>query len=157
MSSGKLERVMSKSFSSLRLSEDDESHEPKQAEGPVDPTAEAPESPPAPTSQRICQCSFCGLGDGRVARLFQGRAGYICDECVDVCIDLLADYQLHAIPPPEIKRSWRERWFGETKTLVCGFTPHTHDNQQGERFFCSTDIQICDHCIRQCALLKSNA
>ena len=65
------------------------------------------------------RCSFCGLGEGEVARLFQGQAGYICDECVEVCLTLLADYRALGLAPPEPKRSWYQRWFGEEETVAC--------------------------------------
>ena len=110
------------------------------------------ESVLAPTAR----CSFCGLGEGEVARLFQGRAGYICDECVEVCLTLLADYRALGLAPPEPKRSWYQRWFGEEETVACSFTPHDQENPQGERLFASPGIQICEQCVAACAALKYN-
>jgi ClpX C4-type zinc finger len=141
---------MSGSFSSLGLSAD--GGHPLEQTRPLEEIPESVEQASAPLS-----CTFCGLGQGEAARLFQGRAGFICDECVDVCTALIADYQEHAIAPPEDRSSWRERWFGGKKSLECSFTPHGHDNPQGERLFASPEIQICDLCIRQCAILKAEA
>ncbi|MFN7926674.1 MAG: ClpX C4-type zinc finger protein [Blastocatellia bacterium] len=28
------------------------------------------------------RCSFCGLGEGRVERLFEGRSCFICNDCI---------------------------------------------------------------------------
>jgi hypothetical protein len=37
------------------------------------------------------RCSFCRKGDADVRKLIAGPQVYICDECVDVCVDILAD------------------------------------------------------------------
>ncbi len=145
---------MSRSFSSLGLSAAEQ--RPLEQAGALQEISEAAEQAAYEIAAPL-RCTFCGLGEGEVARLFQGRAGYICDECVDVCAVLITDYQEHAIAPPEDRTSWLDRWFGGKKALECGFTPHGHDNPQGERLFASPEIQICDQCIRQCALLKAEA
>jgi len=103
----------------------------------------------------IARCSFCGLGEGEAERLFQGRAGYICGECVDVCSDLLSDFRELGLAPPESKRSWYQRWFSEDIQVTCSFTPHDDENPQGERLFPGQRVQICEQCIRACAALIS--
>ncbi|MEA3296545.1 MAG: ATP-dependent Clp protease ATP-binding subunit ClpX [candidate division Zixibacteria bacterium] len=37
------------------------------------------------------RCSFCGKPAGQVQRLFSGHESYICDECVELCSELLLD------------------------------------------------------------------
>lgn len=37
------------------------------------------------------RCSFCGKREGQVKRLIAGPGVYICDECVDLCCDILQD------------------------------------------------------------------
>ncbi|MBR5280902.1 MAG: ATP-dependent Clp protease ATP-binding subunit ClpX [Clostridia bacterium] len=37
------------------------------------------------------RCSFCGKREGQVKRLIAGPGVYICDECIDVCCDILQD------------------------------------------------------------------
>ncbi|MEP7271630.1 MAG: ClpX C4-type zinc finger protein [Acidobacteriota bacterium] len=113
-----------------------------------------PEEASAPRTEPA-RCSFCGLGEGEVERLFQGRAGYICGECVDVCLELLADYRELGIAPPESKRSWYQRWFAENIDVACSFTPHDEESPQGERLFPGPGVQICEQCVRACAVLKS--
>lgn len=57
------------------------------------------------------RCSFCGKPAGQVRRLFSGYESFICDECVDLCSDLLQNapetgvqQEITNIPPPaEIK------------------------------------------------------
>ncbi len=36
-------------------------------------------------------CSFCGKSQNEVKKLVAGRGVYICDECIDVCINIVAD------------------------------------------------------------------
>ena len=36
-------------------------------------------------------CSFCGLERKKVRKLISGSAAYICDECVNICIEVLFD------------------------------------------------------------------
>lgn len=113
---------------------------------------------PFPEQNVVARCSFCGLGEGEVERLFQGRAGYICGECVDVCVELIADFRALGMAPPESKRSWYQRWFSEDIHVTCSFTPHDDENPQGERLFPGQHVQICEQCIRACAaLIKGDA
>jgi len=35
------------------------------------------------------RCSFCGKAAGQVKRLFSGHESFICDECVELCYDLI--------------------------------------------------------------------
>lgn len=45
-----------------------------------------------PTSEdKQVRCSFCGKREGQVKRLIAGPGVYICDECVDLCCDILQD------------------------------------------------------------------
>lgn len=36
-------------------------------------------------------CSFCGKGHRRVRKLIAGPKVFICNECVDLCVDILAE------------------------------------------------------------------
>ncbi len=57
------------------------------------------------------RCSFCGKPAGQVRRLFSGYESFICDECVELCSDLLqsapdtvAEKKITKVPTPaEIK------------------------------------------------------
>lgn len=104
------------------------------------------------------RCSFCGLGEGEVARLFEGHAGYICDECVDVCVLLLHDYREMGIKPPKVNQPWYKKLFGENDhgNHACSFNIHDRNNPQGDRLFPGINAQICDKCIRACEVLKSS-
>lgn len=57
------------------------------------------------------KCSFCGKGQEQVKRLIAGPGVYICDECIDLCSEIIADEfeenvqtDISALPKPsEIK------------------------------------------------------
>ncbi len=38
-------------------------------------------------------CSFCGKTQSEVGKLIAGEDAYICNECVDVCLDLVQTSQ----------------------------------------------------------------
>lgn len=106
----------------------------------------------------VLRCSFCGLGEGEVARLFEGTSGFICDECVDVCVQLLHDYREMGAKPPKANQPWYKKLFSgeDTNPITCSFNVHDRDNPQGERIFPGINAQICDKCIRACELLKAS-
>ncbi len=35
------------------------------------------------------KCSFCGKAQGEVVKLIAGLGVYICDQCVDLCHDII--------------------------------------------------------------------
>lgn len=42
-------------------------------------------------NNEILYCSFCGKSQSEVKKLVAGRGVYICDECIEVCINIVAD------------------------------------------------------------------
>ena len=36
-------------------------------------------------------CSFCGKGQSEVRKLIAGPTVYICDECIELCNDIIAE------------------------------------------------------------------
>lgn len=64
------------------------------------------------TEDRSIQCSFCGKSDAYVKRLIAGPNVHICNECVDLCTEIIAedwhegmDYSPHAIGTVESEMS----------------------------------------------------
>ncbi len=112
----------------------------------------------AQPQRQLLRCSFCGLGEGEVARLFEGHSGYICDECVDVCDQLLQDYREMGLKPPKVDQPWYKKLFGDNGggDNSCSFNIHDRSNPQGERLFPGIDAQICEKCVRACEVLKSS-
>lgn len=41
--------------------------------------------------KNTCRCSFCGKTEDSVKRLIEGPNAYICNECVDLCVELFKD------------------------------------------------------------------
>ena len=39
----------------------------------------------------VLYCSFCGKSQNEVKKLVAGRGVYICDECIEVCINIVAE------------------------------------------------------------------
>ena len=49
--------------------------------------------------RRYTRCSFCGKGQDQVKRLIAGPGVYICNACVALCNEVLADYDGPGGPP----------------------------------------------------------
>jgi hypothetical protein len=45
---------------------------------------------PSPEGRASARCSFCGKFQYQVKRLIAGPGVFICDECVMLCIDIIA-------------------------------------------------------------------
>ena len=43
--------------------------------------------------RRVLVCSFCGKTDAEVDKLVAGPSAYICSECVDLCSEIIAEYE----------------------------------------------------------------
>jgi hypothetical protein len=100
------------------------------------------------------RCSFCGLGEGRVAHLFEGRSGYICNDCVRVCAQLLADYREAGFRPSLVKAPWYRRWLGDERALAaCNFCGALCG--VGGRLLAGPDSQICEQCVRTCEAIDA--
>lgn len=63
------------------------------------------------TENKPVRCSFCGRSQDQVRKLFSGNKACICDECVEICIEMLdEDYEefddgsgINLLKPKEIK------------------------------------------------------
>ncbi len=40
---------------------------------------------------KMCRCSFCGKAENEVMRLIEGPGAYICNECVELCVEIFKD------------------------------------------------------------------
>ena len=52
---------------------------------------------PDPTLVKCLYCSFCGKSQHEVRKLVAGPAVYICDECVDLCTEIVDEQLLRLI------------------------------------------------------------
>ncbi len=73
----------------------------------------------------VLRCSFCNKDQNDVRKLIAGPTVYICDECVEVCNDIIADdnrYENKGAPrttlptPPEIKKFLDDYVIGQERT-----------------------------------------
>src|SRR5579871_3998670 len=81
-------------------------------------------------------CSFCGKSQDEVRKLIAGPTVYICDECIDLCNDIIAEEtdgeeafgQTSAVPKPaEIKRVLNQYVIGQDRAKkVLSVAVHNH-------------------------------
>lgn len=70
---------------------------------------DAAQSRPAPAGspqtltpqEKLLYCSFCGKNQHEVQKLVAGPAVYICDECVDLCVDFVDEHLLGLVKGDE--------------------------------------------------------
>ena len=57
------------------------------------------------------KCSFCGISQDQVRKLIAGPGVYICDECIDLCNEILdeelLDNQANTNNSPQVKRNYQ--------------------------------------------------
>jgi ATP-dependent Clp protease ATP-binding subunit ClpX len=71
----------------------------------------------------VLRCSFCGKSQDEVKRLIAGPAAYICDECIDLCNDIILEEgaaeqsktRKRLWTPKEINQKLDEYIIGQTK------------------------------------------
>ncbi|MDH3889532.1 MAG: ATP-dependent Clp protease ATP-binding subunit ClpX [candidate division Zixibacteria bacterium] len=99
------------------------------------------------------RCSFCGKPAGQVRRLFSGYESFICDECVELCSDLLqsapetgVQQEIAKIPPPaEIKNFLDQYVIGQEqakKTVsVAVYNHYKRINAQAKAHLIDDDVK----------------
>ncbi|MGB9668289.1 MAG: ATP-dependent Clp protease ATP-binding subunit ClpX [bacterium] len=58
-------------------------------------------------SKEPLRCSFCGKSQNEVKKLIAGPGVYICDQCVRICMDILAEEEFL---PPSVSREKELEW-----------------------------------------------
>ncbi|NOZ79700.1 MAG: ATP-dependent Clp protease ATP-binding subunit ClpX [Acidobacteria bacterium] len=93
----------------------------------------------------VLRCSFCGKSQHEVRKLIAGPNVYICNECVEVCLDIIAEdraneaqAQREPLPKPhEIKEHLDEYVIGQEKAKkklsVAVYNHYRRIEYQGER------------------------
>lgn len=69
----------------------------------------------------VLRCSFCGKSQDEVKRLIAGQGVYICDECINLCNDIILEEgaaerghtQRHSLTPKEINQRLDEYIIGQ--------------------------------------------
>lgn len=86
-------------------------------------------------SKSVLQCSFCGKGQNEVRKLIAGPTVFICDECIDLCMEIIREeektgrhFEGGLIPSPqEIKAVLDEYVIGqEHAKRVLSVAVHNH-------------------------------
>ncbi len=85
------------------------------------------------TTSELC-CSFCGKGQSDVQRLIAGPDVYICDECVSLCNDIMAQETVseefedrRLLPPMEINELLDEYVIGQAQAKkILSVAVHNH-------------------------------
>ena len=52
------------------------------------------------TSDKVLYCSFCGKSQHEVKKLIAGPSVFICDECIDLCTDIIQE-EIAKLPKPD--------------------------------------------------------
>jgi ATP-dependent Clp protease ATP-binding subunit ClpX len=81
-------------------------------------------------------CSFCGKNQDKVAKLVAGPSGYICDECIELCNDILSEENEREVTsrrkatilkPCEIKKALDEYVIGQDRAKkILSVAVHNH-------------------------------
>ena len=86
------------------------------------------------------KCSFCGKGQEEVKKLIAGPSVFICNECVDLCNEIIAeeweeakDAKIPRLPKPaEIKRTLDEYVIGQERAKkILSVAVHNHYKRIG--------------------------
>src|SRR5881628_1382700 len=86
-------------------------------------------------SNGTLRCSFCGKSQNDVGKLIAGPTVYICDECIELCNDIIAEEweeeksrELRSLPKPaEIKIALDQYVVGQERAKkVLAVAVHNH-------------------------------
>ena len=50
------------------------------------------------SSSEPLKCSFCGKSQKQVIKLIAGPGVYICDECIELCVEIIEEDEYNFIP-----------------------------------------------------------
>ena len=98
------------------------------------------------------ECGFCGKSVREVRKLIAGPTVYICDECVKLCNDILAEEAERSEPAPEGSSRPTEQGKPQEsgrRLLCCSFCGKS---QREVRKLIASELGscICDECIGLC-------
>jgi hypothetical protein len=65
------------------------------------------------------RCTFCAKDAEHVRKLIAGPRVYICDECVEVCVDILRDDRRQNAPEGPPVSATAQTWRGTTPAGFC--------------------------------------
>ncbi len=90
------------------------------------------------------RCSFCNKGPNQVRKLIAGPTVYICDQCVRVCVGILADDRTgiarQPSPPGVPFRSWPD---SDAWCALCGEVADL-----GTALLIENRTLLCNNCVQ---------
>ncbi len=98
---------------------------------------------------RVLYCSFCGKSEHEVRKLIAGPSVYICDECVDLCNDIIRE-EVHAKPqikglpkPTEIRAVLDEYVIGQEQAKkVLSVAVYNHYKRLSTKGQATSDVEL---------------
>lgn len=66
--------------------------------------------------KNVVKCSFCGKSQDQVKKLVAGPGVYICDECIELCMEIVDEETLHSdldlkeVPKPQDIKAALDQW-----------------------------------------------
>ena len=96
-------------------------------------------------TRKLLSCSFCDKGQNEVRKLIAGNGIYICDECIELCVEIIEEEKVESIDsspedylplPKEINQSLNEYEIGQSeskKTLSVAVYNHYKRIYKGDK------------------------
>ena len=96
-------------------------------------------------------CSFCGKSQREVRKLIAGPTVYICDECIKLCNDILAEKAERTELPPDnaASRPTNQSEANKSSQLLCCSFCGKHQREV-RSLIAGPTVYICDECIGLC-------
>src|ERR1043165_8083202 len=95
--------------------------------GTAQPPAGAAAEPQALAPQALLYCSFCGKNQHEVKSLVAGPHVFICDECIDLCSDIIDEQLLRLIEGDEASAR------AMSTDRLSHYVDHAHKGEQRHR------------------------
>ena len=104
-------------------------------------------------SSQALKCSFCGKSQKQVIKLIAGPGVYICDECIELCVEIIEEEKVEKLEtsseeylplPKEINQSLNEYIIGQEdakKTLSVAVYNHYKRIYKGDKINDDLEIQ----------------
>ncbi len=99
----------------------------------------------------VLHCSFCGKSQDEVRKLIAGPTVYICDECIELCNEIIAEEaeerfvpgKLTVPKPMEIKAKLDEYVIGQDHAKkILAVAVHNHYKRINSRMHTSSDVEL---------------
>lgn len=108
-------------------------------------------------SSKQVRCSFCGKSQDEVLRLISGPGVYICNECIELCYDLLVDQ--HVVGPQAALKKYRSSGSGENTPVSIDVPKPQKIKEYLDRYVIGQDrakrvlsIAVYNHYKRLCSI-----